>query len=114
MYCPTTDKRMILENGELVEPPEDDEETGSSFCGCFSPVQEPNTEDVALTVINEQEVEVELEEPLEVQENEDIQIVKNIIEELISDVVVSEYEKKIEIDQIVEYVIEKLLCDIVE
>ena len=27
VYDPTTDKRMILENGELVEPPEDDTET---------------------------------------------------------------------------------------
>ena len=26
VYDPTTDKRMILENGELVEPPEDDVE----------------------------------------------------------------------------------------
>ena len=54
-------------DGELVEPSEDDVETcdtpSSSSGGCCSPVQEPNTEDVALTVIKEKEVEVELVEP---------------------------------------------------
>ena len=56
VYDPSTDKRLILVNSELVEPPEDDVETGdtpSSSCyGCCSPVQEQNTEDVALTVGN--------------------------------------------------------------
>ena len=81
MYCPTTDRRMLLENGELVDPPEDDVETGSSFC---SPVQEPNTEDIALTVIHEEEGEgeAELVEPPEEQEVGSIQIVQDITEEL--------------------------------
>ena len=72
-------------DGELVDPPEDDVETGSSFCGCCSSAQEPNAEDIALTVIHEQEVEVEAElvEPPEGQEVEN-QIIQNITEELIS------------------------------
>ena len=50
-------------DGELADPPEDDLETGSSFCGCCCPVQEQNTEDIALKVIKEKEVDVELVEP---------------------------------------------------
>ena len=69
-------------DGEMVEPPEEDVKTCSSFCGCCSPVQEPNTEDIALTVINGQETEVQWKEPFEEQENEDIQIVQDITEEL--------------------------------
>ena len=50
VYDPNTDKRLILVNNDLVEPPEDDVETGdtpsSSFCGCCSPAQEQNTSDV--------------------------------------------------------------------
>ena len=52
-----------MKDGELVDPPDDNEETGSSFCGCCCPVQEPNTEDIALKVIKEKEVEVESVEP---------------------------------------------------
>ena len=37
VYDPNTDKRFIIKNGELVEPPGEDVETGdtpsSSFCG---------------------------------------------------------------------------------
>ena len=36
VYDPTTDKRMILENGELVEPPEDDTETSNNSSSCCS------------------------------------------------------------------------------
>ena len=64
---------------ELVDPP--------------IPVQEPNTEDIALTVINEQKAEVDLVEPPEEQEVESIQIVQNITEELISEVVLYEFVK---------------------
>ena len=86
-----------MENRELVEPPEDDVETSSSFCGSCSPVQEPNTEDIAFTVIHEQEgeVEAELVEPTEDPEIGNIQIVKSITDELISDVVVYEFVKAI-------------------
>ena len=79
-----------MKDGDLVDPPDDNEETGSSFCGCCCPVQEPNTEDVALTVINEKEIEVgaELAEPPEEQEVESIQILQDIIDELIREVVV--------------------------
>ena len=62
----------------MVEPPEDDEDTGdtpsSSSCGCCSPAQEENTEDIALTVINEQEGEV-------------VQIAKDIVEEMLRDII---------------------------
>ena len=60
-------------DGELVEPPEDDVETGSSF----TPVEEPNTEFIAIIVIHE-------------------------------------HDQKAEVVQIVEVIIEKLLCDIVK
>ena len=56
VYDPATDKRFVLKDGELVEPPEKDVETGntpSSFCGCCSgtvDVEEQNSGDIALTV----------------------------------------------------------------
>ena len=93
MYDPTRKiLKTILKNGELVEPYEDDVETRSIW----------TTEDIALTLINEQEAEVELVEPLKEQEIEDIQIVQEIIDayELVSDDVVNEYEQKIEVDKI--------------
>ena len=78
VYDPSTDKRMILVNGELVEPPVEDLETGnspsSSFCGCCCSVQEEKDEAFALTVINKQEIEV-------------VQIAEDIIEEIIGDIV---------------------------
>ena len=62
VYDPSTDKRLLLVNSNLVEPPEVDMETGdtpsSSFCGCCSPAQEQNAGDIALAVINEQQGEV--------------------------------------------------------
>ena len=95
MYCPTTDKRFIMIDGELADPPEGDLETGSSFCGCCCPVQEPNTEDIALTVINEEEGEgeAELVEPPEEQDVGSIQIVQDITEELVSEVIAYEIVK---------------------
>ena len=52
-------------DGEMVEPPEEDVKTCSSFCGCCPTFQEPNThtEDIVLAVIHEQKVEAELVEP---------------------------------------------------
>ena len=64
VYDPSTDKRLILVNSDLVDPPEDNVETGdtpsSSSCGCCSPAQEENIEDIALTVVKKQEVEDDL------------------------------------------------------
>ena len=81
VYDPSTDKRFIIKDGEVVEPPEDDVETGdtpsSSSCGCCSTAQKTNTEDIALTVVNEQEGEV-------------VQVAEDIVEELISDIVIYE------------------------
>ena len=81
-----------MENRELVEPPEDDVETSSSFCGSCSPDQEPNTEDIAIAVIHEEKVEVEVEvemvESPEEQDVESIQFVRDITDELISEVLV--------------------------
>ena len=43
VYDPTTDKRFIIKDGELVEPPEDDVETGDtpSSSSYGFPAQEP-------------------------------------------------------------------------
>ena len=61
VFDPGTDKRFIIKDGEMVEPSEDEEETGntpsSSFCGCCSPAQEQNPGDVVLTVVKKQDVE---------------------------------------------------------
>ena len=96
-------------DGELADPPEGDLETGSSFCGCCSPVQESNSEDVALTFSNEQEAEVEVEAELvgspEDQEVASIKTVQYDTDELISD------EQELDVDYIVEEVIEKLFCE---
>ena len=77
-----------MENRELVEPPEDDVETSSSFCGSCS----PSTEDIAIAVIHEEKVEVEVEvemvESPEEQDVESIQFVRDITDELISEVLV--------------------------
>ena len=62
---------MVLEDGLLLDPLEDIVETGSSLC---SATQEPRTENNTLTVINEQEAEVN-------------QIVGDIIENLLCDIV---------------------------
>ena len=65
VYDPTTDKRFVLKDGELVEPSEKDVETGNtpfSLCGCCSgtvDVEEQNSGDIALTV-EKQEAEVHL------------------------------------------------------
>ena len=83
MYYPTTDQRFVIIDGELVEPPEKEEVTGCYFRRCCSPVQEPNTKDIALSVVNEQKAEVELVEPPEEQEVGSIQTVKNITEQLV-------------------------------
>ena len=56
VYDPTTDKRFVLKDGELVDPPEKDVETGNtpfSLCGCCSgtvDVEEQNSGDIALRV----------------------------------------------------------------
>ena len=71
-------------DGKLVDPSEENVETSYSFCGCLCPVQELNTKDIAITVINKQEGEgeAELVEPPEEQEVGSIQIVQDITEEL--------------------------------
>ena len=78
IYDPSTDKRMILVNGEIVEPPEEDVESGnspfSSICGCCCASQEEKDEAFAPTVIIKHEVEI-------------IQIAEDIIEEIIGDIV---------------------------
>ena len=78
VYDPSTDKRMILVNGEIVEPPEEDLESGnspsSSICGCCCAAQEEKDEAFAPTVIIKHEVEI-------------IQIAEDIIEEIIGDIV---------------------------
>ena len=79
VYDPTFERRFIIKNGEVVEPPEEDVETGdtpsSSFCGCCSPAQEQNAEDIAFTVVNKQEGEI-------------VQVAEDIVKELISDIVI--------------------------
>ena len=69
---------MILVNGELVEPPVEDLETGnspsSSFCGCDCSAQEEKNETFAFAVVNQQEVEA-------------VPITEDIIEEMIRDIV---------------------------
>ena len=58
VFDPSTDKRFVIKDGEMVEPPEDEGETiNSSFCGCCSPAQEQNPGDVVLTVVKKQDVE---------------------------------------------------------
>ena len=56
LYDPDLDKRFIMLDGEVVETPEDDEETGTkTCCGCFSCATGEDTEPVSLffTVRNE-------------------------------------------------------------
>ena len=78
VYDPSTDKRMILVDGEVVELPEEDVESGnspsSSFCGCCCTVQEEKDGAFVNTVITEQEVEV-------------VQIAEDIIKENVADIV---------------------------
>ena len=90
VYDPTIDKRFVFKDGELVEPPKEDVETGdtpsSSFCGCCCPVQEPDTEDIAMEVTNEQEQIVVDEIKIEDERDEIIGIIDDIFDDLLRDV----------------------------
>ena len=122
VYDPATDKRFIIKDGEIVEPPEYDVETGdtpsSSFGGCCSPVQEPNTKDVEIQVnYDEQEVrqENEVTDDGPNEDDEDIGTVLIVIDDLLRDIVSEKQENHHDLSTvIVEHVIEKLLCDIVK
>ena len=87
-------------DGELLEPPEDDVETcdtpSSSSGGCCSPVQEPNTEDVAIQVkYDDQEVrqEQEVTDDGPNEDNEDLRTVLIVIDDLLGDIVSEKDEK---------------------
>ena len=58
VYDPDTDQRFLLKDGEIVEPPEEDLETGhtsSSLCCCI--LRDIKTADVSLTVIVKKEIQ---------------------------------------------------------
>ena len=97
VYDPNMDKRFVIKDGEVVEPPEEDVEIGStpssSFYGCCCPVQDPDTEDIAVEVTNEQEQTVVDEIKIEDEElagqderDEIIRIIDDIFDDLLRDV----------------------------
>ena len=68
VFDPITDRRFIIKDGVVVEPPEEEEEVEPpeedvlngytpfpSVCGCCCPVQEQNTDSITLDIYSDQQ-----------------------------------------------------------